>query len=188
MNTKHYSTKWLATRTAVSALIVTLGLLQASLAQETRPTTKARVGIYDSRAVAVAFAGSAAFNKWLGDLKAEHAKAKASGDQKRVAELEAEGAARQRLLHLQGFSTAPVTNLLDQIKDKLPAINKKARVSVLVSKWDKDVLARYKDADLVDVTMALVDAFSPSERQRKSAIGIQEHKPISLEQAERIKD
>jgi hypothetical protein len=59
---------------------------------------------------------------------------------------------------------------------------------VLLSKWDKDGLARYKDADLVDVTMALVDAFSPSERQRKSAIAIQEHKPISLEQAERMKD
>jgi len=89
---------------------------------------------------------------------------------------------------MQGFSTAPVTNILDQIKEKLPAINEKAGVSVLLSKWDKDGLARYKDADLVDVTMALVDAFSPSERQRKSAIAIQEHKPISLEQAERIKD
>jgi hypothetical protein len=36
--------------------------------------------------------------------------------------------------------------------------------------------------------MALVDAFSPSESQRKSAIAIQEQKPIPLEQAERIKD
>ncbi len=188
MNAKHYSTRFLVTLTAVSALIVTMGLLQASLAQDTGSTTKARVGIYDSRAVAIAFAGSAAFNRWLGDLKAEHAKAKASGDQRRVAELEAEGAARQRLLHMQGFSTAPVTNILDQIKDKLPAISEKAGVRVLVSKWDKDVLVRYKDAELVDVTMALVDAFSPSERQRKSAIGIQEHKPISLEQAEQIKD
>ncbi len=89
---------------------------------------------------------------------------------------------------MQGFSTAPVTNILDQIKDKLPAINEKAGVSVLLSKWDKDGLVRYKDADLVDVTMALVDAFSPSERQRKTAMAIQEHKPISIEQAERIKD
>jgi len=169
-------------------MVATFGLPRASLAQERGSTTKTRVGIYDSRAVAVAFAGSAAFNRWLGNLKAEHEKAKASGDQKRVAELEAEGAARQRLLHMQGFSTAPVTNILDQIKDKLPAINEKAGVRVLLSKWDKDALARYKDADLVDVTMALVDAFSPSERQRKSAIAIQEHKPISLEEAKQIKD
>lgn len=95
---------------------------------------------------------------------------------------------RQRHLHMQGFSTAPATNILDQIKDKLPALKDKAGVRVLVSKWDKDGLARYKEAVLVDVTMALVDAFSPNERQRKSAIAIQEQKPISLDQAERIKD
>jgi hypothetical protein len=188
MNTKHYVTRFIVTLTSVSAMVGTLGLPQAGLAQETGSTAKTRVGIYDSRAVAVAFAGSAAFNRWLSNLKAEHEKAKASGDQKRVAELEAEGAARQRLLHMQGFSTAPVTNILDQIKDKLPAINEKAGVSMLLSKWDKDGLARHKDADLVDVTMILVDAFNPSERQRKGAIAIQEHKPISLEQAERIKD
>ena len=94
--------------------------------------------------------------------------------------MEAEGAARQRLLHMQAFSTAPVTNLLDQIKDKLPAITRTAGVSVLLSKWDKDGLARYKDAELVDVTMALVDAFSPSERQRQSAIAIQQQKPIPI--------
>jgi hypothetical protein len=188
MNTRHYCTRLIATLTAVSTLIVAMGLHQASLAQETGATTKARVGVYDSRAVAVAFAGSAAFNRWMGGLKAEHEKAKASGDQKRVAELEAEGAARQRLLHMQGFSTAQVTNILDQIKDKLPAITEKAGVKVLVSKWDRDGLARYKDAELVNVTMALVDALSPSERQRKSAIAIQEHKPISLERAKRIKD
>ena len=188
MNTKHYSTGFIATLTAVSALIAAIGSPQAGFAQETGARAKARVGIYDSRAVAVAFAGSAAFNRWLGDLKAEHEKSKSSGDQKRVAELEAEGAASQRLLHMQGFSTAPVTNILDQIKDKLPALKGKAGVSVLVSKWDKDGLARYKEAALVDVTMALVDAFSPNERQRQSAIAIQEQKPISLDQAERIKD
>lgn len=149
---------------------------------------KVRVGTYDSRSVAVAFAGSPVFNQWLSGLKAEREKAVAAGDQKRVAEVEAEGASEQRLLHTQGFSTAPVTNILDQIKDKLPAIKKKAGVTVLVSKWDKATLARYGDADLVDVTMALVDAFNPTERQRKSALEIQKHKPISLEEAERIKD
>jgi hypothetical protein len=188
MNTKHYSSRFILALTAVSALLVAIGLPQAGLAQETASPTKARVGIYDSRAVAVAFAGSAPFNRWLGGLKAEHEKAKASGDQKRVAELEAEGAAGQRLLHMQGFSTAPVSNILDQIKDQLPALKEKAGVSVLVSKWDKEGLAQYKDAARVDVTMALVDAFSPSERQRKSAIAIQEHEPIPLKEAEQIKD
>lgn len=149
---------------------------------------KVRVGTYDSRSVAVAFAGSEAFSKWFGDLKAERDKAQAAGDQNRVAELKAEGAARQKLMHAQGFSTASVDNILNQIKDSLPSIREKAGVTVLVSTWDKDGLAEYKDAELVDVTMALVDAFHPKDRQRKSAIEIQKHAPIPLEQAEKIKD
>jgi hypothetical protein len=39
-----------------------------------------------------------------------------------------------------------------------------------------------------DVTTKLVDAFQPSERQRKAAIDIQKHKPIPLEEAGRIED
>lgn len=175
--------------------MVLMGCVASMLAGSTqaeeaggKPTAKVPVGTYDSRSVAVAFAGSEAFSKWMGDLKAENDKAKASGDLKRVSEIEAEGATRQKLMHKQGFSTAPVDDILEQIKDRLPAIKKKAGVIDLVSKWDKAGLARYKDAELVDVTMALADAFNPNDRQRKSAMEIQKHDPIPLEQAEKIKD
>ena len=151
-----------------------------------------RIGVYDSRAIAVAFVGSAAYRassgKQLADMKAEYDKAKAEGNQKRVAELEKQGKAQQVLLHKQGFSTAPVDDILKHIKDKMPEIAKAAGVGPIVSKWDKDALAKYKSAELVDVTMALVNAFRPNERQRKSAIDIQKHPPISLEEAEKIDD
>ena len=153
-----------------------------------RAETKERIGVYDSRSIAVASAGSEVFNKWMSALREEHEKAKAAEDQKRVAEIEAEGAARQKLMHKQGFSTAPVDNILEQIKDRLPAIKQKAGVDVLVSKWDKDTLAKHSSAKRVDVTMELIDAFNPNERQRKSAIAIQKHKPIPLDQAENIRD
>lgn len=150
--------------------------------------TKERIGVYDSRAVAVAYCGSALHNKSMSTLRAEFDKAKAAGNQKRVAEFKAEGAAGQKLMHLQGFSTASVDDILDQIKGSLPAIKEKAGVTALVSKWDKPGLAKYKDADVVDVTMALVDAFNPNDRQRKSAIEIQKRDPIPLEEAEKIND
>ena len=174
--------------------LVTVGLVLTAVtgvAEESGTKTsdaKMRVGTYDSRAIAVAFVGSEAFSKWMGDLKVENNKAKVAGDQKRIAELGAEAAARQKLMHKQGFSTAPVDNILDQIKDRLPMIKEKAGVNALVSKWDKAGLTKYKDAELVDITMALVDALNPNDRQRKSAIEIQKHDPIPLEQAESIKD
>ena len=175
----------------MKALVVMVSVFCATaLAQE--PAAKVRVGIYDSRAIAVAFGGSEAFQastgKQLAALRAEYNEAKAAGNQKRVAELEAQGKAQQVLLHKQGFRTAPVDDILDHIKDKIPGIAKAAGVGPIVSKWDKDALAKYKSAELVDVTMPLVNAFHPIERQLKFAIEIQKQPPISLEEAEKLAD
>ena len=175
----------------MKALVVMVSVFCATaLAQE--PAAKVRVGIYDSRAIAVAFGGSEAFQastgKQLAALRAEYNEAKAAGNQKRVAELEAQGKAQQVLLHKQGFSTAPVDDILDHIKDKIPGIAKAAGVGPIVSKWDKDALAKYKSAELVDVTMPLVNAFHPIERQLKFAIDIQKQAPISLEEAEKMEN
>jgi RNA polymerase sigma factor (sigma-70 family) len=148
---------------------------------------KIKIGVYDSRAIVVAFAGSPAHEKQLHQLMAEHKKAQEAGDLETVAKLEAEGKARQEQMHKQGFSTAPVDDLLVHITNALPQIRKAAGVTDIVSKWDKAGLKRHAGAETVDVTMRLVEAFQPNERQRKSAIEIQKHKPISIEQAETIK-
>jgi hypothetical protein len=105
-----------------------------------------------------------------------------------VARLEAEGKAQQEMAHKQAFSTAPVDDILAHITNSLPEIRKTAGVTAIVSKWDQTQLKRHPGAVTVDVTMKLVDAFQPKERQRKSAIEIQKHKPIPLEQAAHIND
>jgi hypothetical protein len=160
-----------------------ISLLSACAKPRERVAEPVRIGTYDSRSVAVAFAGSPTFDRYLRERGAEHARAKAAHDDKRIAELEAEAAARQRLMHMQGFSTAPVTDILDQIQDRLPAVKANAGVSVLISRWDSTALAQYKDAQLVDVTMALVDALNPHGRAREWAIEIQQSSPIPLTEA-----
>jgi hypothetical protein len=166
----------------------------AALAQEPANSSaaKLRVGVYDSRAIAVAFGNSEAWQatagKQLAAMRAEYNAAKAAGDQKRVAELEAQGKAQQTLLHKQGFSTAPVDDILRNIQDKIPEIARTAGVSAVVSKWDKDALAKYKAAELIDITMPLVNAFHPTDRQLKFAIDIQKQTPISLEEAGKMEN
>lgn len=149
---------------------------------------KVRIGVYDSRAVAVGWVNTQPFKAWWGTLQSEYDQAKAAGDQKRIQELEAEAEARQQLMHMQAFSTAPVDEILAYIEDSLPEIQQEAGVTVLVSKWDQETLAQYPSAELVDVTMMLVDAFQPNEQQRQHAIGIQAQEPIELDEAEKIKD
>jgi hypothetical protein len=150
--------------------------------------TNDRIGVYDSRSVAIAWAGSPSFKEWDRSFRAEYEKAKTEGDQAKIAELEKDAETRQRRMHMQGFSTAPVDSILDGIKESLPAIQKETGVIALVSKWDKEALARYPAAERVDVTMKLVDALQPDERQRKFAVEAQQSEPISLEEAENIKD
>src|SRR5215469_3346113 len=83
----------------------------------------------------------------------------------------------------QGFSTAPVDELLLHITNALAEIQKTAGVTSFISKWDEAGLKKHAGAERVDVTMKLVDAFQPNERQRKFAIEVQNRKPLSLEQA-----
>jgi len=165
---------------------------RGAISQTEANAARPRVGVYDSRSIAIAFCGSEIYNttngKVLAQLKVDYKKAKAAGDTKRMAELEAKGKAQQTLLHKQGFSTAPVDEILAHIDDQVEKIAEDADVEVILSKWDKDALAKYKNAERVDVTMPLVDAFKPNERQRKSAIEIQKGDPISLKQAEKIDD
>jgi len=164
----------------------------AAVQQEETSGVRPRVGVYDSRAVAVAFFGSEVYDategKALAELRAEYEKAKSEGATQRMEELGAKGKALQVLAHKQGFSTAPVDNILAHIQDQIPEIAQKAGVETILSKWDKDALAKYPNAELVDVTMELVDALKPKPGQRQSAIEIQKVPPISLKDAERIED
>jgi len=155
------------------------GLASGALAcaQQIAPAPTVRLGLYDSRAVAIAYAGSPHLAKTMQELKARHRKAKEAGDAMEVSRLESEGAALQRRLHDQGFGTAPVDDLLGLIADRLPAIREEAGVTAFVSKWDREALAKHRGTPTRDVTMRLVDAFGPSAKARRNAVEIQSRRP-----------
>src|SRR5688572_28964820 len=129
----------------------------------TRPS-RATIGVYDSRAVAIAFVQSGGQEPLAKDLRKQLEEAKAAGDTKRVEQIKAQGANQQTLRHLQGFSNAPVDDILLQVKDKLPAVAEQAGVDVIVPKLD------YQKPDVVtiDVTDQIVALFNPSEKTLKT--------------------
>ena len=145
-----------------------------------------RVGTFDSRAVAVAYAGSDVHNRLIKQMMEQHAKAKAAGDKQKTAELEAQGKAQQDQLHQQGFGTASVAGILETIKDQLPAIAKQAGVDVIVSRWD--VVYQAPGVETTDVTAELIKPFNPSERTLKTVEELKKLPPVSLEELKRLKD
>jgi hypothetical protein len=156
----------------LSALVIGITLHTAC----TRAVTPApaiegkRIGVYDSRCVAVAYAGSEKHEASLRGLDAAAMREK------------------QALMHEQGFSTAPVDDILALYPDEVAALKAKHNLDALVSKWDKPGLAQYTGANQIDVTDELIEVSKPNDGQRKSAQEIKKIKPISREQARTLKD
>jgi hypothetical protein len=155
-------------------------------AEANKPVKPLRVGVYDSRAIAMACLRSEWWNNQVQEKMKEMEKAKAAGDEKKVKELNEWGESNQAKAHLQGFGTAPVKNLLETVKDKLPQAAQQAGVDIIVSKWQIDYQA--KDAQVVDMTDAIVALYKPSEETLKIVEEMKKQQPVSEEELLKMKD
>jgi hypothetical protein len=141
-----------------------------------------RVGVYDSRLVALAWARCDEFKERIKGMKADLRAAKEAGDEETVARLEAEGPALQDQLHRQVFGNAPIPGIMEQIRDSLPAIAREAGVDMIVCKWD--VPWKRDDIELVDVSTPMMMLFDPSDETLKIAEEARNMAPVPAEQLE----
>jgi len=145
-------------------------------AQDAKPL---RIGIFDSRAVALAYGNSEEFQRITQGMRADYDKAKAAANDSRAKELNAEGQWSQVRLHQQVFSTGPVSGILAKVADKLPAIAAQAGVALIVSKWE--VQFKNPAVELVDVTLPIVKLFSPSDKVLQWVDQMKAQAPIPFE-------
>lgn len=168
----------------LSALLVSglaaITLVSTGRGQEPPASTSARIGTFDSRAVATAFYRSAEFQESARALWAELDEARSTGDEWRVRELETYGPAMQHRMHQQGFSTGSVIEIVDRIRDDLPEIAQETGVSAIVSKWE--VAYAGPTADFVDVTPQIVALFGPSEQTASIVESYKRAAPLPMDQ------
>ncbi len=159
----------------VTVLTIWSGCSSSKPASRAEATTHPvrRVGYYESRAIAVAFARSR-FNTQFPATLAEYNQAKAAGDQKRIAELKDVFHAMQDRLHRQAFGQEPVDDLLASIQDQLPAIRAKAGVEEIV----QGPAPAEPGVEAVDVTDLLVAEFEPGEDTLKTIRELRKHPPL----------
>ena len=153
-------------------LIICSTLLTSYPAKETL-----RVGTFDSRAIAVAYASSEMFGQYLNSMEEKHKKAK-EGDEKLIKELEALMPAYQQVMHQQVFSIASVADILDNVKAELPKIAEEAGVDIIMSKWE--VAYKNPSIEIVDVTSHLVKLFNSDEEVLKTVEDLRKQTPIPL--------
>jgi hypothetical protein len=157
-------------------------------ADQNANTKPLRVGVYDSRGVALAYyrkyLRSPEFTAVMKKLKEDHDKAKAAGDTEKAKKLEAQGKGMQAHSHAQVFGAAPIDEVLAKIKDQLPQIAKQAGVDLIVCKWT--VAYQAPNANMVDVTEPMAKLFQPDETTMKMIREASKHKPLSAEELKHV--
>ena len=171
---------------SIGAASFIAALCAADLQAAETNTTATRIGIYDSRAVAFAWFWSGKHQTQLNELMQNARAAKSAGDTNRFEKFAATLREQQDQIHREGFSTAPPTEALAELKESLPKIQKAASVSALVSKWDAAALKTYPDAAKVDVTGQLVHEFNPAEKQLKTIPELEKSAPLPLDECNEL--
>jgi hypothetical protein len=149
-------------------------LASRSEADDNRPAAKIRIGTYDNRAVAIAYAQSR-FSP-VAQRKLDFDKAKAAGDEAKMNELKAWGAEFQRQLHFQGFGRVPVDDLLQPVKEQLARLARDKQLAAVTMSCE----FTSEQVEVVDITEDLVKLFDPPEKAWKNAREIRKVKPVKL--------
>jgi len=165
-----------------------LGLSAAVAPGQTNQPNRSpeRIGVYDSRVVAYAHFWTEGHMRKIKEMANAAKEAKDNGQTERCKELSANLKKEQEQSHLQVFSTAPVDDVLAEMKDRVASIEKEAGVSRLVSKWDEKALKGYKPAQRVEVTDLLLREFKLNEKQLKVVADMRKQEPLPLKKAQEL--
>lgn len=169
--------------TLVSALIglgLASGMPGQGTAAEGADKQFPRIGVYDSRAITVAYTNSRYNDGIMVKKSTEKKKAEKAGELEKARQIDEWMTWFSIHRHSQGFGTTPVHDLLEPIQKKLPQIAREAGADVIVSKWDLDYTS--PDIQIVDVTDRLVRAFEPKPEAYSTIEQIQKIEPLSMEE------
>jgi hypothetical protein len=134
-----------------------------------------RLGVYDSRGIAIAWAQSE--HSDIREKKAAHREAKAAGDEVKAAALERWGELHQRELHFQGFGSYPVDRYIADIKGELPALLEARGLDAIV--WMEH--AHAERVEVVDVTVDLMVLLGMDpDAAAKTAGEMKKHTPLDF--------
>lgn len=143
---------------------------------EPRDAGKLRIGVYDARAVAVAYVRGNGDAEQIRRLQAELKQADAGGQADRSGDIRARGERLQTLRHLQGFAGARIDDILPALRDRLPGVAAETGVAAIVDKID------FADdrVEAVDVTHRIVAHFKPDAQTLRIIADLRKQKPLPM--------
>ncbi len=137
---------------------------------------KPRIGIYDSRAVAIAYYQSPYHQQDLDKLLADYNDARSKGDTVLAKKLSDRVSIMQMIAHDKGFGKGTVSNILDRFTNQLDKLAKAKNLLFIVSKWE--VYSENGGIEFVDVTEKVAAIINPSEKVLEFIKDLDKHAPI----------
>jgi len=151
-------------------MLLVLGGTQAGKAQ-----TKQRVGVYDSRAVALVYFQQHAQERMHG-LMQKRAEAVKNEDEKEVARLEKQGQLIQAMMHDRVFGKGSANEIMDEMQDAVRKIAVEEQLPLVVSKWE--LVYQSGNLELVDITDKLVGTMNPNEKMQEGVQEMRNTEPV----------
>lgn len=137
-----------------------------------------RIGVYDSRAIAIAHGNSSEGREFIMNLMTEMSQAKAEKNDSLMLHIERKAKMYQVLSHLRAFSVGSVVDILEKHKSEVDQVAKEAGVQLIVSKFE--LVYAGSGVETVDVTLPLALMFKPSEQIMQMISGIAEHEVMPM--------
>ena len=137
---------------------------------------KIKIGVYDSRAIAICYFRSTEFSKEMRSLMEQRKEALKDSDSVKAKELEEKGILLQRIAHDKGFGTGSVAEILEKYKVEIEKLAKENNLVVVLSKWELN----YSDPniELVDITLQMMDLFGADDNLKKMYKQMKEMDPV----------
>lgn len=129
-------------------------------------TAAPRIGIFDSRGVALAYGRSSRPDCMLAQvakLTEANAKADTAGDEAKIKQLAAQAVVIQEKIHDQVFDGGVIDEILAMLEDDMPSIAKAAKVDLIIGM----VLHKNPGVELIDITYHMCTPFEPDDKTRK---------------------
>lgn len=139
-------------------------------------TVKPRVGIFDSRMIAVAYYQGEEGQKETKALMSEIEKAKNANDNETLMKLQEKARLIQKIANDQGLGRGSIASILEKYRKELGEIVKKEKLSCIVSKWE--IFTSGKEIDYVEITEKILEIFKPNDKVKELIKELAKQKPI----------
>jgi len=159
-------------RTLLGLALGTFILMAISVSVSAQP----RVGVFDSRAVALARFHCPDIENPAKELHREMKIAQENGDEETIAKLKRLGPLHQAHLHDLVFGSGSVNAYFEELQNSFTAIAEEENLDLIVSKWETAYLG--EDVIQVDITEKLLEFYHPDEKVQHMLEGMKGVAPI----------